>query len=60
MRLEIEYTRASGTPMHSLVLFQIDGTTFSMVHAGVERTSWTENEGSLRDILESYQVPAAN
>ncbi len=60
LRLEIEYTRASGTFMHSLVLFRIDGTTFSMVNAGVEASSWQANEGIIRDLLESYQVPAAD
>jgi hypothetical protein len=59
MRLEVEYSRGSGMPMHSLVLFQIDGTTFSMVNMSVERSSWQDNEGSIRDVLESYAVPAA-
>jgi hypothetical protein len=59
MRLEIAYTRSNGVEMHSLVLFRIDGTTFSMVHAGVETDDWLENEGAIRDILDTYQVPAA-
>ena len=58
MRVEMTYARSNGVPMHSLVLFQIDGTTFSMVHAGVERTSWDENEARIREILDSYTVPA--
>lgn len=60
MRLEIEYTRGTGQTMHSLVLFQIDGTTFSMVHFGVEAPSWEANEGIIRDILETYRVPAVS
>jgi len=59
MRVQISYQRSNGIPMHSLVLFQIDGTTFSMVNVGVEEGSWTDNEGSIRRILGSYQVPAA-
>jgi hypothetical protein len=59
MRSEIVYERGNGVSMHSLVLFQIDGTTFSMVHLGVEAGSWNENQGVIRDILASYRVPAA-
>lgn len=58
LRVELAYTRSDGVAMHSLVLFQIDGTTFSMVHVGVEEGSWAENEGVVRDILASYRVPA--
>lgn len=58
MRIEIEYERSNGVPMHSLVLFQIDGTTFSMVNASVESTSWDAAQGSLREVLGSYRVPA--
>jgi len=60
LRVELAYTRSDGVKMHSLVLFQIDGTTFSMVHVGVEEGSWAENEGVIRDILASYRVPAAS
>jgi hypothetical protein len=59
MRVEVAYSRSDGVDMHSLVLFQIDGTTFSMVHVGVENGSWAENEGRIRDILATYRVPAA-
>ncbi len=58
MRVVVEYERASGTKMSGLLLFQIDGTTFSMLNAAVERSSWAENEGAIRDILASYRVPA--
>ena len=58
MRVEMSYTRKDGVNMHSLVLFQVDGTLFSMVHAGVEQDSWLENEGAIRDILGTYRVPA--
>ncbi|MFN2114977.1 MAG: hypothetical protein ACK2T6_04625 [Anaerolineae bacterium] len=60
MRIELAYTRSDGVDMHSLVLFQVDGTTFSMVHVGVEAGSWAENEGVIRDILASYRVPASS
>jgi hypothetical protein len=56
---EITYTRRnSGVPMHALLLFQIDGTTFSLMNVAVEQKSWNENEGIIRDIVASYQVPA--
>lgn len=58
MRIEIEYERSNGVPMHSLVLFQIDGTTFSMVNASVESSSWDAAQGNLREVLGSYRVPA--
>jgi hypothetical protein len=58
LRVELAYSRSDGVDMHSLVLFQIDGTTFSMVHVGVEEGSWAENEGVIRDILATYRVPA--
>jgi hypothetical protein len=59
LRLQITYNRSDGVPMHSLVLFQIDGTTLSMVNVAVERSSWQANEGTLRDLLDTYRVPAA-
>lgn len=59
MRIEIQYERSNGVLMHSLVLFQIDGTNFSMVNASVEDSSWSSNEGALREILSSYRVPAS-
>jgi hypothetical protein len=58
LRLEVSYLRANGIPMRSLVLFQIDGTTFSMVNIALEQGSWLANEGELRDLLGSYRVPA--
>lgn len=58
LRIEIVYERNSGVPMHSLVLFQIDGTVFSMVNVAVEESSWRSNSGRIRDILGSYRVPA--
>lgn len=59
MLSEITYTRRnSGVPMHALLLFQIDGTTFSLMNVAVEQKSWNENEGRMRDIIESYRVPA--
>ncbi len=58
MRVELEYRRSNGVPTHSLILFQLDGTVFSMVHAGVEAGSWKANETRLREILRSYRVPA--
>ena len=57
LRLDVTYSRDNGVAMHSLVLFQIDGTTFSMVNLGVERGSFQANEGVMRDILDSYRVP---
>lgn len=57
MTVEITYSRRNGIPMHGLILFQIDDTTFSMVNLAVERGSWVENEGVIRDILDSYSVP---
>jgi hypothetical protein len=59
MRVQLSYTRTDGVDMHSLVLFQVDGTVFSMVHLGVVAGSWQANEGRIRDILASYRVPAA-
>ncbi len=57
---EVSYTRRnSGIPMHALLLFQLDGTTFSLVNLAVEQGSWAENEGMLRDILATYHVPAS-
>lgn len=58
LRIEIAYERNSGVPMHSLVLFQIDGTLFSMVNVAVEEGSWSANQGRIRDILASYRAPA--
>jgi len=58
LRMEIVYERNSGVPMHSLVLFQIDGTVFSMVNVAVEESSWPANQGLIRDVLGSYRVPA--
>lgn len=58
LRIEIVYERNSGVPMHSLVLFQIDGTLFSMVNVAVEEGSWSANQGLIRDILASYRAPA--
>ncbi|MCB0215841.1 MAG: hypothetical protein KDH92_04340 [Chloroflexi bacterium] len=57
LRIDVTYSRDNGVAMHSLVLFQIDGTTFSMVNLGVERGSFQANEGVMRDILDSYRVP---
>jgi hypothetical protein len=58
MKLELAYRRSDGVAMHSLVLFQIDGTTFSMVNAGVAADSWAGTVSALHDILASYRVPA--
>lgn len=58
LRIEIVYERNSGVPMHSLVLFEIDGTVFSMVNVAVEESSWRPNSGRIRDVLGSYRVPA--
>jgi hypothetical protein len=60
LRIEMTYTRSDGVPMHSLVLFQIDGTTFSMVNVGVEAGSWAKNEAVVRDMLATYEVPEPN
>lgn len=57
MTVEITYTRRNGIPMHGLIRFQIDDTTFSMVNLAVERGSWIANEGVIRDVLGSYSVP---
>ena len=54
LRIEIQYTRSSGVAMHSLALFQIDGTTFSMVNVSVEEGSWAGNEARVRELLHSY------
>lgn len=54
MRIEIQYARSSGVGMHSLALFQIDGTTFSMVNISVEDGSWRANEIRVREILRTY------
>lgn len=59
LRVEIGYVRSNGVPMHSLVLFVIDNTVFSMVNVAVEESSWAGNQGTIRDILSSYRVPAA-
>ena len=59
MRVEIVYDRSNGVPMHSLALFQIDGTTFSMVNLSVAEGSFLANESVLREVLRSYRVPAA-
>jgi hypothetical protein len=58
LRIDVVYSRSNGVPMRSLVLFQIDGTTFSMVNLGVTRESWTANEGKIRDLLATYRAPA--
>lgn len=57
MRVEIEYLRR-GVLMHSLTLFSIDGTTFSMVNFAVEGSQWLDNQAVIRDVLASYRVPA--
>jgi hypothetical protein len=59
VKVELVYTRSDGVPMHALVLFQLDGTTMSMVNAGVEEGSWAAASPVLHDILSSYRVPAA-
>ncbi|MEO8082266.1 MAG: hypothetical protein ABI780_00440 [Ardenticatenales bacterium] len=59
LRIEIQYTRSSGVPMHSLALFQIDGTTFSMVNVSVEEGSWAADDGRVREILRTYVPNAA-
>ena len=59
LRVEIRYARSNGVPMHSMVLFQIDNTVFSMVNGAVEEGSWSTNQATIRDILSSYQAPAA-
>lgn len=60
LRIEMTYTRRDGVPTHSLVLFQIDGTVFSMVNVGVEADGWLRNEAKVRDILATYRVPATS
>lgn len=59
MLVEASYLRNNGVPMRGLILFQIDGTTFSMVNLAVESGSWVENEGAIRRILSSYRGPSA-
>jgi len=59
MLVEVTYSRSIGVPMHGLLLFQIDGTTFSMVNLAVEQGSWNENESRIREVLASYRGPAA-
>jgi hypothetical protein len=58
MRIELEYRRSNGVPTHSLILFELDGSVFSMVHAGVESGSWKANDMQVREILRSYRVLA--
>jgi len=58
MRVEIEYERDKGVLMHSLALFQVDGTTFSMVNVAVDASSWAQNEAKVREMLATYRVPA--
>ena len=57
MRVEIVYERSNGVPMHALALFQIDGTTFSMVNLSVAEGSFRSNESKIREVLRSYRVP---
>lgn len=59
LMVELSYTRSDGLPMHALVLFQLDGTTMSMVNAGVEQGSWPVASPVFHDILATYRVPAA-
>jgi hypothetical protein len=58
LRVQLEYARSDGVRMQGAVLFQADGTTFSMVNLSVARDSWAANEGTILDILSSYRVPA--
>ncbi len=58
LKLELTYTRSDGLPMHALVLFQVDGSVFSMVNAAVEGGSWGANLPRLHDLLATYRVPA--
>lgn len=58
LKVELAYTRSDGVPMHSLVLFQVDGTAFSMVNSAVEAGSWSDNVSLIHDILATYKVPA--
>lgn len=59
IKVELVYTRSDGLPMHALVLFQLDGTTMSMVNAGVEEGSWQTASSVFHDVLSTYRVPAA-
>lgn len=58
MRVDVGYTTPKGTEMRSLVLFQIDGTTFSMVNVALPDADWTAHEAEVRAILRSYRGPA--
>ena len=58
LRIQLRYIRQDGVPMHSLVLFQVDNTNFSMVHVGIAESSWIDNEAKVRNILRSYRMPA--
>lgn len=57
MKVDVGYTTPRGTEMRSLVLFQIDGTTFSMVNVALPDADWTAHETQVREILRSYVGP---
>ncbi|HQZ70502.1 MAG TPA: hypothetical protein PK826_04100 [Anaerolineae bacterium] len=59
MRVDVGYTTPKGTEMRSLVLFQIDGTTFSMVNVAIPDADWSAHESEAREILRSYKGPSA-
>jgi len=59
MRVDVGYTTPKGTEMRSLVLFQIDGTTFSMVNVAIPDVEWQGHESEVRAILRSYRGPSA-
>lgn len=59
MRVDVGYTTPRGTEMRSLVLFQIDGTTFSMVNVAIPDAEWQAHESEVRAILRSYRGPLA-
>ena len=57
MRVDVGYTTPRGTDMRSLILFQIDGTSFSMVNVAIPDAEWSAHEAEVREILRSYKVP---
>lgn len=59
MRVDVGYTTPKGTEMRSLILFQIDGTTFSMVNVAIPDADWSGHETEAREILRSYKGPSA-